>query len=204
MLPTRTRPLGGGDLPAGYTRLEYLENVGRLYIMPDAVLGDEIELTFSAEYVNDTNRVVGAEYGTPAVALGIANNGALFIRVRNESQSFVYTPAAGHSKKHVVRIGATEITVNGQVVSAANYQMPEFLPAQFSLFGQIVYKADLSFSRDLFAHPQSRIYSFRNWRGGILRGNYLPALDPAGVPCLFETISRRPFYKVGTGELLYA
>ena len=31
----------------------------------------------------------------------------------------------------------------------------------------------------------------------------VPALDPTGTPCMYDTVSRKPFYNSGTGDFLY-
>lgn len=210
MIPSRTRPLGGGDLPAGYTRLEYLESTGAQesaqYIVSAARMGDETEVVFSAPYVNDTNRICGAGYSSGlSYFVGIQSNGTLYIRVRNTEQSFVYQCAAGHDKKNKVRFGQDEITVNGKRVSNENYKMLEFSPAlPLTLFGEAHFDENDNITGAGYGRPGTRIFNFKNWRGGVLMGNYIPALDPAGVPCMFETLTRRPFYKDGSGEFIYA
>ena len=33
--------------------------------------------------------------------------------------------------------------------------------------------------------------------------NYIPALDPTGAPCMYDLVSKTPFYNKGTGDFLY-
>lgn len=33
--------------------------------------------------------------------------------------------------------------------------------------------------------------------------NYVPALDPTGAPCMYDTVSRKTFYNSGTGDFIY-
>ena len=31
----------------------------------------------------------------------------------------------------------------------------------------------------------------------------IPSIDPSGMPCMYDTISKHPLYNKGTGEFLY-
>ena len=51
---------------------------------------------------------------------------------------------------------------------------------------------------------QVRIYNFSaNYDGEKLVANYVPTLDPTGAPCMFDLVTRRPFYNSGSGDFLY-
>lgn len=41
-----------------------------------------------------------------------------------------------------------------------------------------------------------------NLTGELVR-DYIPALDPNGKPCLFDLVTKQPYYNLGTGEFLY-
>lgn len=44
---------------------------------------------------------------------------------------------------------------------------------------------------------------FKVHLNGKLMYDLLPALDPTGAPCMFDLVSRQPFYNVGTGDFIY-
>ena len=48
-----------------------------------------------------------------------------------------------------------------------------------------------------------RIYSFEMNFQGLSKFNFIPCLDPTGTPCMFDTVSQKPFYNSGTGDFLY-
>ena len=58
----------------------------------------------------------------------------------------------------------------------------------------------------LFSGPQGghvgHIYSFSANYDGIPAANYVPAIDPSGVPCMYDTVTERPFYNNGTGQFI--
>lgn len=45
--------------------------------------------------------------------------------------------------------------------------------------------------------------SFSISRNGITLLQFVPALDQSGVPCMYDMVSKKPFYNQGTGEFLY-
>ena len=197
---------GGKNLPTSYTRLEYLESTGAVteqYIITDVCIGDESEVTFSAPYYNDTNRILGAGITneTYSYLVGIDYGGWTFVRLRNYEQTFVYQAKAGHDIKNVVYIGQNEVKLNGNVISAANYKMPAFPSGiRVSLFREMYWDANGAIVPGGAGRRVSRIYGYKGWRDGSLLGNYLPALAPDGVPCMYDTVSGKTFYNAGTGQ----
>lgn len=48
-----------------------------------------------------------------------------------------------------------------------------------------------------------KLYSFTITKGGALVRDFVPALDGAGTPCLYDMVSSTFFYNAGTGEFGY-
>lgn len=48
----------------------------------------------------------------------------------------------------------------------------------------------------------SRLWGYRHWRNGALVRDFVPALDDAGVACLFDTVSLTPFYSATATPLV--
>ena len=47
---------------------------------------------------------------------------------------------------------------------------------------------------------KGRIREFSIESEGVLQLNFIPALDPDGNPCMYDTVSQKPFYNMGTGQ----
>lgn len=47
------------------------------------------------------------------------------------------------------------------------------------------------------------IYSCKIWHFGELVRNFVPCVDMSNVPCMYDTVSKQPFYNAGTGEFGY-
>ena len=48
-----------------------------------------------------------------------------------------------------------------------------------------------------------KCYSARTWKDNALFIDFIPCLDPTGAPCMFDLVSKTPFYNKGTGDFLY-
>lgn len=49
----------------------------------------------------------------------------------------------------------------------------------------------------------NRWYDCRIYENGTQKRAYIPALDPTGTPCMYDLITKTPFYNNGTGDFLY-
>jgi len=54
-----------------------------------------------------------------------------------------------------------------------------------------------------YSNSKTKMYKFVMKDSNTLVRNYIPALDAYGTPCMFDTVTRTPFYNQGTGEFLY-
>lgn len=52
-------------------------------------------------------------------------------------------------------------------------------------------------------HGKSRIYSCKMVTNNSLVVDLIPALDPNGRPCMYDTVSKKPLYNSGREEFLY-
>lgn len=48
-----------------------------------------------------------------------------------------------------------------------------------------------------------RLYSLKMCTNRVDIRNFLPALDPTGKPCMYDTVTQQPFYNLDTGEFGY-
>lgn len=49
----------------------------------------------------------------------------------------------------------------------------------------------------------SNIYQFKHMKNGVLVTDMIPCLDKNGIPCMFDTVSKKTFYNKGTRGFLY-
>ena len=210
--------LGGGNtLPAGYTRLEYVGGAtGAYFSIPEGFnytdeLHSGIELEFvmlkitsSSSYIWLIGEVPNPDRGQPyigsaytdTVQAGMyADGGAAGLeKVAGKSYSArwnfcddglcsIYSGSEGNFADMRTRM---EKRVKGVTPHAAQNLLAKtgesYRPEQSSYYGvkRVRFSQNTQVTRDLVA-----------------------ALDETGAPCLFDLVSRTPFYNAGTGDFVY-
>ena len=193
------------ELPAGYKRCEYLQGLGdsRTYIVIP-----ELNITYDTlfsitvmypKYTGDTN-ACGSLTGNVRFEQGIGWNGNCY-----QVNYIKGAQITSHAATQEVKITFTAylpsyfepkfpvITMNGVEVSYETYNWSNAtgVVRDVYLFGTNRGNIKRYFS--------GRIYGF------YLEGqiNLIPALDRNDTPCMYDTVSKKPFYNAGSGEFLY-
>lgn len=199
--------LGGGDkLPAGYTRLEFLESTGTQYINTGVRLTEGFVL--KCEFV--PTRVVGhgclfgarlavnsvhcmrnntsGTYGVPVISNGASYNMNIPFDL-NESYSLELNDM---DKK---------IVVNGEETSGLDfYSVPEL--DVYIFCENFPKEGNLANGVRAVFFDAIRCMRFDLANAGR-RHKLVPALDPTGTPCMFDMVTRKPYYNSGTGDFTY-
>jgi hypothetical protein len=50
---------------------------------------------------------------------------------------------------------------------------------------------------------ETQLHEVSIWKNGGLVAHFIPALDPTGAPCMFDTVSSDTYYNCGTRDFLY-
>lgn len=197
------RMLGAGDtLPAGYKRLEYLEGTGAQYIntgLPSSNKTEVRAVAMVTPYAGATiyHRLFGSDTEIDprlTLTLTVRETGVTFgSRFGSTSRSF----SSGITNADLVA-SAFEYFVSAERAGAVGKKEQTNLldavwqcEAQTQLF---CWGSNMS--------AKGRVYSFTMKEAGVLKLNFVPALDPTGAPCMFDTVSRKPFYNSGSGDFV--
>ena len=193
-----------GGLPSGYTKLNYLESTGTQYInlgfaiKYDNIVNVDVLITkfnIQQQYTNGAIFGSANESGLNAYNLLITKENKLYYR--NSAGSIVITSQViKANKKYDITTNLNNLIVNGVIYSGEfdfNYinKRPALLFARNSAIG-------------ITDFAYCRIYKFNilNQIGNVII-NFVPCLDKNGKPCMYDTVSKKPFYNEGTGEFLY-
>lgn len=188
-----------GNLPRGYTRIEYVEatNDGNSviqYAVSDYRLTDttDWEITFSTE--NSANNWVigqptwiGIHYRKDATTsnlprVGIVNNSAAV------NQCYVdYT----NNEKITLTLRGTDVYANGVKVGSITRASAGATQTKYGIFG---YK-DIAQDLPNLRIQSARIYEIKIWDNGTLVQHLLPVLDPNGEPCFYDTVNKTTIKK---------
>lgn len=210
--------LGGNasGLPAGYKRVEYLESpggyvgsVGPHVILPiqyDA-FSDVLEFETCHEVdVSTGNQAEGSNVSYAMLFYGCRANGYTYFGKEdtidsNEGIILNGPPAKGFD---VYKVQATPqkfaAWLNGTLVGDVTVNPGlNFELKYVSVFAARSYKTGQSFD---YPFNGKKKY-FKLWLNGELIYHLIPALDPTGAPCMFDIVSKTPFYNAGTGDFTY-
>lgn len=207
------RLLGGGKsgLPAGYTRVDFLESTGAQYI--DTGIVPNMDTGLSVEVSTKAN----VDY----IPLGMrdGNGDSRFTAVRRRIGAILSSSVGyGWGQWHVLQVSEGEEITRTHYVSAMNW----LFSGEASFFDKTIgdsatkplntTELTLHYPLFMFAsntqgnaayHLVGQLYNAGITVGQSLVGDYKPALDPTGTPCMFDLVTRKPFYNNGTGDFLY-
>ena len=182
------------ELPIGYTRCAYLENSGTQWIDTGIAVNGTHKLNISfllTKIPNKFVRIFGGrvDWLIDAFLLVVTANNEFRFDYYNKTH---FMMKVSQNEKYDVSIGDGTFKINDYII---NYNNTYFAPrANYYIFyGHIL--NDENFAQI----PCMKLYSFEI-KDTI---SLLPSLDPSGRPCMFDTVTRQPFYNQGTGEFGY-
>ena len=199
-----------GELPAGYRRCKYLEATkGTPYIdtliLPTSNMIMDITVSSSKFGVSSNAiAIAGSRYSTSGPSFSLVywlnpstsknevrfdcgnyiNSGTSTAITKNNIYNFRFGNGTGNYQD-----GVLVSTSSGEVESGFNIYV-------FSINEQnkLVNWSD---------NNGLRIYRFNIMRNGEIIMNLIPALDPSGVPCMYDTVTKQPYYNQGTDKFGY-
>ena len=185
-----------GELPAGYRRCKYLCGNGKesseSYAYIDTGICDRVSVKY------DIVMEIGCSVDFDRFA-GVNKNRMGLWTMRNfQTSSFVIrlnTVVIGRfippSSKFVYSVNGGSVSVDG--ISVAKNTQSYNTQYTIWLFGVNV--GDRG--------TDAKIYGAKMWENGELVRNFVPSIDSAYRPCMYDTVSKQAFYSEGKGELGY-
>lgn len=204
MIPIKNfTPIGTEqELPPGYTACEYLESTGTQYIITDLPVkySRVICKANSSSVVND-NHMFGWRSRDTGCIYHLTYWSSSWSWGNGTANFIDYTaPEVGCLSPHVFDLCASnehEFTIDGEVKATTTLD--------FSSFQE-------SYKLCFFARMNTSVVQFGRWKiywAKVIdvRDNtwyiILPALDPSGTPCMYDTVSKKTYYNQGTGNFSY-
>ncbi len=207
-IPCNISPLGWKSLlPAGFTRLEYLQSTGTQYIDTGVPPTGDTKVSVYVEAIafNYTNYVFGSEH--------VDGPNMLF--------SLSYAGANAHAGMYRYDSQIVEIAYGFHSVNVryfyefdrnVAYLDGVFRPFRFNnkieLMDFVGTKPLLLFAschennNGVMPSGSKRIWSFKIEQSGKRVLDFIPALTPAGEPCMFDLVTRRAFKKNSSADFV--
>ena len=194
----------GGGLPEGYTAVNYLQSSGTQWIemgvAPNqntkAVLKIKInELTMQGTSLigSRTDANSNDQFFTYLDYIG---GGRFLFRVDGQPETIPWKGLTT-DKIYTVTLSGTEMKAeleDGTAEFLKTFSVPDFT----STVTMALFK-----SKPFNNGFQGRVYSCKHYSGDELIQDFVPCLDTDGVPCMFDLVSQKPFYNVGTGSFTW-
>lgn len=195
----------GGGLPSSYTAVDYLQSTGTQWIemgvTPNqntkAVLKIKINVFTSkgASLIGSRTNINSDDQFT--TYLGDYGGTRFLFRMDGQPKTTSWTGLTTN-KIYIVTLSGTEMKAeleDGTAVFSKTFSVPDFT----STLTMALLRSK-GVSGDYF---RGRIYSCKHYSGDELIQDFQPCLDTNGVPCMFDFVSRKPFYNVGTGSFAW-
>lgn len=211
-IPCEYRKLGYGfDLPPAYTECEYIESTGTQYIdtghYATHLSGVHIRYAYLRKGRSGTfgGRNSGSyDFGNEAFAFIATDNAvgigdSIFVAQNRASVKYSMAGAAVQNHIYDVRVNVDadqKIYIDDKYYVQGSTTATFTQPVTTLMFaGRPTYT---SLEKGTVA-----IYSCMIYDNTVPIMNFVPCLDVNSVPCMYDTIGRKPYYNVGTGEFNY-
>lgn len=197
---TKLRLIRDNILPTGYTQIEYLQSSGQgAYIKTGitANFNSKAEVIFSCNELVGSPAILGGRTSGSIDAFcvwGKSNAGYVCCNFSNTGV-FNSDVTAEANTKYLAVLDSSGYTVNGSktaITTTTTFTSPELY--LFDANG-----ANTSTSGTGNRKLVGKIYYCKIWDGTTLVRSFVPAIDPSGTPCMYDLVSRTPFYNEGTG-----
>lgn len=189
-----------GGLPSGYTRVQYLESVDGQYI--DTGYKPSYNSYVKLEYMSTAGQNIlhGARNGPYEGLFCFYYSGNTITQQGIQQGKFGRKTTADAqfriNTKYALELSNNGFYVDGTLIESFN-QQPFSCDYSYYLF-------QLNNAGALYIiNPKMRVYHCEFKENDTLIHNFIPCLDPNNRPCMFDLVTKQPFYNQGTGEFLY-
>lgn len=192
-------------LPEGYTAVNYLQSSGTQWIEMGVAPNQNTRAVLKIKINNfngpDGASLIGSRTDGNSndqffTYLDYTGGGRFLFRVDGQPKPTPWKNATT-DKIYIVTLSGTEMKVeleDGTAVFSTTFSVSDFeSTVTMALFR----------SKPFDNGFRGRIYSCKHYSGDELIQDFVPCLDTEGVPCMFDFVSRKPFYNVGTGSFTW-
>ena len=180
-------------LPEGYTRLEYLQSTGEQYIDTGikGTLNTKIEArVYSAKIDATSGYGIAGDFTTSTKAITMPfnlTNSGLYSRFGDKSITGGIQQQDG---TYTFAIDKNGYYVDGTKIADFN------TTTSFTTDGTMMLFGFTGLGRNYLV---GKMYYCKIRDNDTLVRDFIPALDPSDKPCMYDLVSKQPFYNLGTG-----
>ena len=190
--------------PKGYTEVEYLASDGNQYIDTGVLGNGEFDVDYQFYQTENSSNAIFAGTRSASQHLNFGqrstgNTGGFSMAYLGEYWQAISSPAINTNVRVQIsyKSGSQTGTLNGTAMTSKSLTGTEATNLSIYIFKRHHY------GTDNVTGLVGRIYYFKLWNNGALVRYFIPALDPNGRPCMWDVVTKQPFYNQGTGEFTY-
>ena len=197
----------GGGLPEGYTAVNYLQSSGAQWINTEYILQSSDTVELKAEYVQRGSLNYSAAYfcGSDitfrkgfSIAEDTKANGIRDVFGGAVIRSGV-SPEIGTEFVVVSSISLLRVVV-GETITEIPKGAHTYTPVNWPVYLFTTNRNGTAFDGAFIG----KIYYAKITNGqGEMTLNCIPCLDADGVPCLYDLVSKKALYNIGTGSFTW-
>ena len=195
----------GGGLPEGYTAVNYLQSSGTQWIEMGVAPNQNTKAVLKIKinkFTDEGATLIGSRTDVNSddqFTTYLDDYGGTRFLFRMDGQpEAISWKGLTTDKIYIVTLSGTEMKAeleDGTAVFSKTFSVNDFT----STVTMALFRTK-NVSGDCF---QGRIYSCKHYSGDELIQDFQPCLNTNGVPCMFDLVSQKPFYNVGTGSFTW-
>ena len=186
-----------GGLPAGYQKCQYLQSTGEQWIdtMITPIFGDEIVVVAGANLSLGDFRPFGSgSKNQVAITLLSSYQDRVYYKYfqGNTDAMYLFNTFFGNDfALKTIKLDSSGMYIDGNRLGDISN---DYMDTDTTMY---IFRIRNTMS------CVARISNFSIARNGENMIDMIACIDPSGVPCMYDTVSKHPFYNQGTGEFLY-
>ncbi|MDO4945131.1 MAG: hypothetical protein Q4E74_08035 [Ruminococcus sp.] len=129
---------------------------------------------------------------------GIIGKARLLFQYGNENSSFISGAFCGPDTKYIIDVNKNTLTCtteNGEEVLSRTDPECEFQSSVSIMIFTVHNINNIDSRKGVF-----KLYGCKIWDNGVLVRDFIPCLDGAGTPCLYDEVEQKFYYNSGTGN----
>lgn len=195
----------GGGLPSSYTAVDYLQSTGTQWIEMGVAPNQNTKAVLKIKINGFTDKgasLIGSrtdvnsddQFTTYLDDYG----GTRFLFRMDARPEAISWKGLTTDKIYIVTLSGTEMKAeleDGTAVFSKTFSVHDFT----STVTMALFRAK-GVGGTYF---QGRIYGCKHYNGDKLIQDFMPCLDSAGVPCMYDLVEKKTFYNQGTGSFTW-
>lgn len=196
---------GSVGLPDGYTAVNYIQSSGTQWIEMGVAPSQNTKVVLKIKINSLTNQgasLIGSRTdlnSTDQFTTYLDNYGGSRFLFRVDGQTST-TPFSGVKTNtfYTVTLSASEMRFeleDGTIAFSSTFSVSDFTSAVTMALFRSKGVSGVYF--------QGKIYGCKHYNGDKLIQDFVPCLDSAGVPCMYDFVGKTAFYNQGTGSFTW-